>query len=81
MAAERNIHRQAPILQSTITDMHQRLELPEPSQHYWERKSAILYNNGGENQEEFMSRGWLAFAASSKDTTDLTIIIICSVGR
>ena len=76
VAAERNIRRQAPILQSTIADMHRRLELPEPSQHHWERKSAILHNNGGEDLEEFLSRGWLAFAASSKDNTDLTIIFM-----
>ena len=57
----RNTHRPVPIPHSTIVDMEQRLELPEPSKYHWERRSAILHNDGQE-EKEFLREGWSAFA-------------------
>lgn len=58
MAQVRNTERQISIPNSTIFSMGQRLELPEPSKHHWERWSAVLLNNNLE--EEFLTKAPLA---------------------
>lgn len=60
MSLVRNTCRLVPIPHSTIIDMEQRLELPEPSKYHWERRSAILHNDGQE--EEFLREGWSVYA-------------------
>ena len=60
MAHARNRKRQIPIPDSTIISMEQRLELPEPNKHHWERRSSVLHNNC--LKEEFRSNALLVLA-------------------
>jgi O-phosphoseryl-tRNA(Sec) kinase len=53
VAHARNHDRRIPIPNSTIINMEQRLELPEPIKHHWERRSSVLLNNC--NKEEFLT--------------------------
>ena len=57
VAHARNRKRQIPIPNSTIISMEQKLELPEPLKHHWERRSSVLHNNG--LKEEFLSNALL----------------------
>lgn len=52
VAQARNAKRQIPIPNSTIISMEQRLELPEPLKHHWERRSSVVYNTT--TKEEFL---------------------------
>lgn len=52
-AQARNIQRQIPIPDSTIISMEQRLELPDPSKHHWERRSSIVHNTA--TKDEFLT--------------------------
>ena len=45
VAMERNMRRPIPIPGSTIEAMERVLELPDPSQHHWERQNIIALNN------------------------------------
>ena len=57
VAHARNHDRRIPIPNSTIINMEQRLELPEPIKHHWERRSSVLLNNC--NKEEFLTSALL----------------------
>ena len=58
VAQARNSKRQTPIPDATIVSMEQRLELPEPAKHHWEKQSAAVHSN--RPKEEFLSHAWLA---------------------
>ena len=53
IAQGRNAERSCPIPSSTILDMEQSLELPEPSKHQWELRSCVLLNNS--SRKEFLT--------------------------
>ena len=42
VALERNSKRPIPIPHSTIESMEWRIELPEPAQHHWEKRSMVV---------------------------------------
>lgn len=56
LAVKRNLSRQIPIPQSTITSMEQRLELPDPGKHNWERSRLMIRNEG--TKEDFLLTAW-----------------------
>ncbi len=56
LASERNLQRQIPIPDSTITDMEQRLELPDPGRHHWEEQGLVIRNEG--TRDEFLQSAW-----------------------
>lgn len=45
VALERNSKRPIPIPHSTIESMERRIELPEPAQHHWEKRSMVVRND------------------------------------
>ena len=45
VAKDRNMKRPIPIPGSTIEAMERVLEVPDPSQHHWEKQSIVALNN------------------------------------
>lgn len=46
VAIERNSIRKIPIPHSTIEGMEQRIELPDPANYHWERRSVVISSEG-----------------------------------
>ena len=49
-ALERNSKRSIPIPHSTIESMERRMELPEPAQHHWEKRSMVVRSDCEQEQ-------------------------------
>lgn len=58
VALERNASRRFPIPETTIVNMEQRLEVPDPTHHTWESRSTIIYNDG-HHRENFLEEALL----------------------
>ena len=54
----RNALRTTPIPNSTVVAMEKSFEFPDPAQHHWERRCAVIVSKEEEEEKVFIMRGW-----------------------